>query len=92
MSYAIFLHVEAGHSSATAKLLQEYNDVKEQILQIISVAEARAYVHLIYRLAYVSRALNQNVVLWHADRWEASWNMEYIESQYTQWKLCGLLE
>ena len=51
MAYAIFLHVEAGYSSATAKLLQEYNDVKEQILQIISVAEARAYVHLIYHLS-----------------------------------------
>lgn len=70
LSYSMY--VEAGYSSATTQLLREYNDVKEQILQIISVAEARAYVHLIYRLAYVSRALNQNVVLWHADRCDAS--------------------
>lgn len=70
--YVCVSHViEAGYNSATAALLREYNDVKEQILQIISAAEARAYVHLIYRLAYVSRALNQNVVLWHADRCEA---------------------
>lgn len=61
--------IESGHNSATTALLQEYNYMKEQILHIISAAETRAFVHLLYRLAYISRALNQNVVIWHADRY-----------------------
>lgn len=54
--------------SKAKSLLREYDEMKEQFLQILQSAETRAYIHLMHRLSFISQNLQQNVVLWLADR------------------------
>lgn len=57
---------------SSSQLLRNYDEMKEQLLQILQSPETRAFIHLMNRLSMVSRELQKNVILWLSECGEYS--------------------